>query len=102
MEQKKELRTVITRVIKPGVCPMCGNTMALLIAQYKACKISPRGWIQAVMDKQTKYTCVCQYCGHTEDMKLTVKGLLPIGFDEDKDNRPKLLSTNDNPISDDF
>ena len=54
------------------------------------------------MDKQSKYTCVCQNCGHTEDMKITVKGLLPIGFNEEEDNRPKLLSDENNPISDKF
>ena len=101
MEQKK-LRKVITRVIRPGVCPVCGHTMALLIAQYKACKISTMGWIQAVMDKQSKYTCVCQHCGHTEDMKITVRGLLPVNFNEEEDNRPKLLSDKYNPIGNDF
>ena len=100
MEQK--LRKVITRIIQPGICPECGSTMALLIAQYKACKISPRGWIQAVVDTQSKYTCVCQNCGHTQDMKITVKGLLPVGFDEEEDDRPELLSDENNPISDKF
>lgn len=101
MEEKK-LRKIITRVIRPGICPKCGNTMALLIAQYKACKISPRGWIEAIVDTQSKYTCVCQQCGYTEDMKITTKGLLPIGFDESKDDRPELLSNKYNPISKDF
>ena len=35
-------------------------------------------------------------------MKITVKGLLPIGFNEEEDNRPKLLSDENNPISDKF
>lgn len=99
MEQKK-LRDVITRRIEPGICPKCGDTMSLLIAQYKACKISPRGWIQAVLDKQSKYICVCQNCGYTQDMKITVRGLLPYDFDEEYDTRPKLLSSDENPISD--
>lgn len=97
---KKELRQIIKRVFRPGVCPKCGNTMSLLIAHYKACKISPRGWIQAIVDEQSKRTCVCPHCGYTEDMKITAKGLTPIDYDDEKDDRPKLFCNTDNPISD--
>ena len=96
-----KLRTIINRVLLPGLCPECGTTMSLLIAQYKACNITPRGWIESIADTQSKYTCVCQHCGYTRDMKITVNGLTPIDYNEE-DGRPKLLSDTENPIGNDF
>lgn len=98
---ERPLRKIVTRVLLPGLCPKCGETMSLLIAQYKACKITPRGWIEAIVDTQSKYICVCQNCGYTRDMKITVNGLTPLDY-TGEDDRPKLLSDKENPISDDF